>query len=560
MIQRLSPLVLVTVVILSACGSSPATTQPTVTSATISSSPTALAPTSIATPTATTAPTIPAATAMPAVTITPPAASNVSPDPVLTIATTLLPAAPSNPVTGYASYGEGERLLYPVPGGEPRPWLATSVTMVDPKSWQITLREGVKFQNGTLMTATKVASWLANEFQNDYDPGIYTDAVVGTNGDQGVTVTFATPQPGFAFDLAYFSLPVYDLEALKAVGEDYNKLAGLGIFTGPYMLSEITPTRWTYARNPNYWAGAPALESIVKVGVNDEQAGIRAVQNGEADILELVTPKMKPTVEAIKGLHFVTGDPALQPEFVALRPNLGKAPWNDPVVRKALELTIDSEDISAKSSFGVFTTIHGIFPPNSQFGIDWVRPNLDEANRLLDKAGWMPGADGVRAKGGVRLSGELITSEDVLNDVSVVVAENAKRVGFDLKPSLGEAQAVYDQVNTKGSFDIAMIYGQNMGYDGDLTAFCDMFDPNYSYGGTSSVKDTVIRSSCDEFLKSRDPKVVAQVLHDVQQRNIDQDFVIPVVGFIPASVTNDAWSDYRPNYFFDMIGWQTKSK
>lgn len=485
---------------------------------------------------------------------------NVSLDPVLTIATTLLPSAPSDPVTGYSSYGEGERLLYPVPGGEPRPWLATSVEMVDPTSWRITLREGVKFQNGLPMTAKKVADWLDNELKNDYDPGVYTDAVVGTDGDLVVTVAFPAPQPGFEFDLAYFSLPVYDLETLKSIGEDYNKLAGLGIFTGPYMLTDITPTRWTYTRNPNYWQGKPALEQIIRVGVNDEQAGIRAVQNGEADILELVTPKMKPTVEAIKGLHFVTGNPTLQPEFVAIRPNLNKAPWNDPVVRKALALTIDSEDISAKSSFGVFTTIHGIFPPDSKFGMDWVNANIDEANRLLDEAGWALGSDGVRSKDGVRLAGELITSEDVLNDVSVVVAENAKKAGFDLKPNLGEAQVVYDQINTNGTFDVAMIYGQNMGYDGDLSAFCDMFDPYYSYGGTSSVNDAVIRSSCDQLLESRDSKIVEQVLHDIQQRNADQVFVIPVVGFIPASVTNDAWSDYAPNYFFDMIGWQTKSK
>lgn len=485
---------------------------------------------------------------------------NVSPDSVLTIATIFMPTAPSDPVTGYPGYGEGERLLYPVPGGEPRPWLATSVKRVDPKSWQITLRDGVKFQNGTPMTAKKVANWLENELKNDYDPGIYTDAVVGIAGDQVVTVAFPTPQLSFGIDLAYFSLPVYDLEALQSIGEDYSKLAGLGIYTGPYALTEVTPARWTYTRNPHYWAGTPALEKIIKVGVNDEQAGIRAVQNGEADILDFVAPKMKPSVDAIKGLHFVTGDPALQPEFVALRPNLDKAPWNDPVVRKALALTIDSEDISAKASFGVFTKINGIFPLSSSFGVDWMGANLDEANRLLDEAGWVLGSDSVRIKAGVRLSGELITSEDVLNDVSVVVAENAKQAGFDLKPNLGEAQVVYDQVNTIGSFDIAMIYGQNMGYDGDLAAFCDMFDPNYSYGGTSSVKDPVIRSSCDQLLESREPKIVEQVLHDVQQRNADQIFVIPVAGFVPAAVTNDAWSEYAPNYWFDLLGWQTKSK
>lgn len=485
------------------------------------------------------------------------ASSSVSPDTVLTMATSSLADAPSDPITGYPSYGEGERLLSPKPGQQ-LPWLAASVVMTDAKHWRITLRDGVKFQNGVAMTAKKVADWMANEFKNDYDPGVYQDAVIGVEGNGVVTVGFPTPRPGFGTDLAYFSLPVYDVDAVKSVGKDFSKLVGLGIYTGPYALTEVTATRWTYTRNPYYWAGKPALERIERVKVNDDQAGIRAVQNAEADVLDLVAPKLKPTIEAIKGLHFVTGDPALQPEFVSLRPNLGRAPWNDLVVRKALALTIDSADISAKASFGVYTTIKGIFPPGSPWGVDWMGADIPEANRLLDAAGWVRGADGVRAKAGVRLSGELVTSEATLNDVSVPLAETAKQAGFALTPKLGEAQTVYDQM-TAGKFDIEVIFGQNLGYDGDQAAFCDMFDPQNSFAGTSSVKDPQIRAACDQLTTTRDTSVVEKVVRSVQERNAQQLDVIPVTAFIPASVTNDAWNNYRPNYFFDMISWQTKA-
>lgn len=485
------------------------------------------------------------------------AAATAVSDPVLQIASTYLADSPSDPVTGYPWYGEGERLLRPEPGGQ-KPWLATAVTTTDSMTWTISLRDGVRFQNGTPMTAVKVRDWLAEELKNDYDPGVYQDAQITAGGAATVIVTFPTPRTGFGVDLAYFSLPVYDLDAVKSVGKDFTKLAGLGIYTGPYQLTAVTPTRWTYTRNEHYWAGTPALDKVEMVKVNDEQAGIRAVQSGEADILDLVAPKLKPTVEAIKGLHLVTGDPALQPEFVAARPNVARAPWSDPAVRKALALAIDSEDLSAKASFGVFPPVKGVFPPGSPFGVDWMGTNTAEANQLLDQAGWIRGADGVRAKGGVRLAGTLTTSEPMLNDVAVPLAESLKQTGFALTPTLGEAQAVYDKVQA-GEFDITVTYGQNFGYDGDPTALCDMFDPAVAFGAMSSVKDPQIRATCDRLATSRDPAVVEQVTRDVQRRNADQVFVIPVTGFVPASVTNDTWRSYRPNYWFDPVNWQTKA-
>lgn len=57
----------------------------------------------------------------------------------------------------------------------------------------------------------------------------------------------------------------------------------------------------------------------------DPQAAVKAVQAGEADIHVFAQPTLKPTVDAISGLHF---NPGVSAEYEALSPNLGKAPWS----------------------------------------------------------------------------------------------------------------------------------------------------------------------------------------------------------------------------------------
>ncbi len=479
-----------------------------------------------------------------------------SADPVLQIATTFLEAAPSDPVTGYPGYGEGERLLAPVPGGQ-KPWLATDVQMVDPQHWRITLRPGVRFANGAPMTATKVAEWLSHELTNDYDPGIYAEAQVAAEGDLVVTVTFPGPQPGFGWDLSYFALPVYDLAALKSIGDDYTRLPGLGIYTGPYQLVQADPGRWRYAVNPHYWRGAPALQGIERVLVSDEQAALSAIETGEVDMIDLVSPRVKPVVEARPGLHFVTGSPGQHPEFLALRPNLGRGPWADLAVRQALALLIDPETLSSRGSFGVFPPMRALTPLSAPPGAQILTgPDPDAAARLLEAAGWHLEGDGVRVKGDQRLEGVILTAEPLLADVGVVFAQSAKAAGFALGLQIAEAQTVYDAV-TLGQFDLSLSYGQTTGYDGDPAALCDLFDPAVAYAASTSVQDETIRAACDRLAQTRAPDDVAEIVSTVQARNAEALFVLPLTGFVPAAVTNAAWRDYRPDYWFTPIDAQT---
>ena len=162
-------------------------------------------------------------------------ADAMSSDPVLTIAYSGLSTSFPDPVQDeFEAYvGDGEYLMRPVDGGQ-EPWLAESVEMVDISTWKITMRSGLKYQNGDPVTMEKVKSWLEHELVTSGEFGeVYAGATVTVSGENEITVVFPSPQAGFGMELSNYTLHFYDWEAVEAVGEDYNKLVGMGVLHGP---------------------------------------------------------------------------------------------------------------------------------------------------------------------------------------------------------------------------------------------------------------------------------------------------------------------------------------
>ena len=386
--------------------------------------------------------------------------------------------APYDPVQDWASWYTVERLLDAVPEG-PAPWLATSVETPDGgRTWTVTLQDGVTFQNGAPMTAQKIADWLTHELANDWWGANYPNAQIGTNGDLIVTVSFPEARPSFDLALAAPEAGVYDVDALATITDtDFTRLAGLGVWTGPYALTDIVPGKWTYAANQGYWQGTPALDGIELIGVADGQSAIAAVAAGELHIAWNIPPGIKPVAEATNGVHYVVQEASDTPEFMQLRPNVDRLPWSDVAVRRALALTIDSAALSDAATFGVYPAVTGIYPNGDWFHLDWMGQDLVEANRILDEAGWVLGADGVRVRDGVRLAGEILTTDEAGNGLAVPLAETAKQAGFGLTPTLVDAAVGGDRM-VAGDFDLLVNYGQRSSYSGDPAGFCVMFDPN----------------------------------------------------------------------------------
>lgn len=152
--------------------------------------------------------------------------------------------------------------------------------------------------------------------------------------------------------------------------------------------------------------------------------------------------------------------------------NLRRPPFDDPRVRRALGMAIDSNKIIDFVLYGQGEPITGPFPKQTDFYNHAIRPlpyDPQAAVRLLNEAGWRHGPDGYLQKEGKRLAFTLITNNgNPLRKAILAIAQNAwKKIGIQVETDLLEWSVFIQKRVNQLDFD-ALILGWSMGIDPDL--------------------------------------------------------------------------------------------
>jgi peptide/nickel transport system substrate-binding protein len=225
--------------------------------------------------------------------------------------------------------------------------------------------------------------------------------------------------------------------------------------TGPFYVTDFKANDVVVLEaNPHYRDPAkPAFARVQFKGGGDAAAAARAVlETGEFDygwnlqvepeILTRMEAAGRGKLEVAFGTNverfennFSNPDPALGEKRSTLEG--GPHPFlTDPRVTRALSLAIDREVI-VEAGYGLAGKPTCNVVPNppafASTGVDWcLTPDVDEANRLLDEAGWVRGSDGVRAKDGVRLSLLFQTSTNsVRQGTQALVKQMWEQIGVE---------------------------------------------------------------------------------------------------------------------------------
>ncbi|MHB8645403.1 MAG: ABC transporter substrate-binding protein, partial [Thermomicrobiales bacterium] len=291
--------------------------------------------------------------------------------------------------------GMAETLMRITPEGKLVPWLAESVTNSDASTWRVTLRKNAKFWDGSPVTADAVAA----AFKVNWEKQPAADGLISKNTQvtviDPVTLEFKTPQPTGTF-----------ANAISA--QQFVIHAGGGtVMTGPYRATHFETDRtMTLEAFADHWAGAPPIAKITVTKLTDQNARALALQSGDLDMIYGIPPEIVKNF----GSGFESWSvPSRQVDI--LQPlNFTKPPFDDPKVRQALALAIDRKSLLTVALDGQGAVATGMFPPNS--GVDVVTlqsTDVNQAKQLLDQAGWQIGSDGIRSKGGTRLTAKLIS-------------------------------------------------------------------------------------------------------------------------------------------------------
>ncbi len=224
----------------------------------------------------------------------------------------------------------------------------------DGMSLAFKLREGVKFHDGSPLTASDIRfNWLerikeslaggnkldaANTWKNIADIEVHGDHA----GTFRVSAPMTTMVPWLAF-MANFAVP----EAyIKRVGIEEFRAKPIG--TGPYKLAEYqVNSRMVFERNEDYWGEKPAIKTVVVNVIKDPSARAAALQSGQADLTVNVPVREAERLGKVPGLVSEL-NPIQRVVLIQLRHDLATADEN---LRLALHYAVDKAALS-KAFYG----------------------------------------------------------------------------------------------------------------------------------------------------------------------------------------------------------------
>jgi len=359
------------------------------------------------------------------------------------------------------------------------PWLADSwSTSDDGLTWTFDLKHGVEFTDGTPLTAEVVAYnidyWVGggNSTAQVWLQGYYASSEAVD--EHTLVVHLAKPYPRLVQNFAQGYFGIQSQHALETRSAQQNCEAPIG--SGPFVVDhwdrgqEIVLTR-----NDDY-ASAPAnaghqgpayVDRIEWQFVSDPTTRVASLRAGETDAIY--------DVPAVEWADLGSEGWSLQKYVTPGRPqqlafNTAQGPFVDEQVRKAFAHSVDRRTLVETIGQGLIPyegngAVSRTTPGYSEQAADAYDHDVDEANALLDAAGWTArDADGYRTKGGQRLevtlpynSGTIINADgaSILQGVQQQVRETGFALDLVPVPPSGFFAGEYSQPDER---DIAAGY------------------------------------------------------------------------------------------------------
>jgi peptide/nickel transport system substrate-binding protein len=358
-----------------------------------------------------------------------------------------------------------ETLAYdnPLQSGKTTPMLASSWQWgAGNKSITFTIRKGVKFSDGTPMSAADVVFTfnLLKKYPALDLTGVWSvlSSVTASGSDQVVMDFKSAAVPAFYFIAG--QTPIVPAHIWSKIANPVTYPDTKPIGTGPYMVNPCTKANITYTANPHYWQpGEPHVAKVEYPAYTSNNTANDQLASGQAQWGSQYIPGIKSFYTAKSPNFHYWFPPTVN---VSLVPNLKNSLLSNVKVREAMSYAIDRSKVSTIGE-------SGYEPPANQAGIvtptfsSWLDTSAvakygsafdpAKAKQLLASAGFKLGSDGIMANAkGQKLSFSVINIGDYSDWVASmqVVAQDLKAVGIQLTPD--------NLTNT--DFDADLYYGK----------------------------------------------------------------------------------------------------
>ena len=299
--------------------------------------------------------------------------------------------------------------------GDIQPRLAEKWENKDNTVWTFHLRPGATWSDGTAITAQDIVwSWqrlvsplTASPYASypgnmhivngaEIAQGQKAPETLGVKAldDTTLEVTLTQPNAAFLAMLAHPSLVPLDKVLISRYGDKWTKPEHM-VTSGPYKLSQwVVNERIVAERNPRYWDNAhTVINKVTYLPISSETADVNRYKAGEIDIVYTVPINQFAQLKKTMGDQLDVS-PQLATYYYEF--NTTRPPFNDPRVRRALNMALD-KDIIAEKVMGQGQRpawlisqpdIGGVKLHNPEYA-SWPRDKrIAEAKKLLSEAGY----------------------------------------------------------------------------------------------------------------------------------------------------------------------------
>jgi peptide/nickel transport system substrate-binding protein len=342
----------------------------------------------------------------------------------------------------------------------------------DAKEYTFKLKKGVKFTDGTPFNAQAVKFTMdrvvdpatkAGQSHDQLGPYDHTEVV----DDNTAKIVMKQPYAPLLTNLNGY-LGIVSPTAVQKMG--LAEFARHPVGTGPFVFKEWIPKdHVTLVKNPDYnWGssyfkhtGPAYLDQVTFKVIPDQSVRTGTLKTGETHIIDDIDPlEYDALSKDSKFVVIAKGQPGSG--FVLLLNTTSTGAISDPAVREAMEYGVDREGLN-KSVFQGLNKVAWSPLMRPTFAYDATTESLysfdpEKAKQVLSAAGWQPGPDGVRTKGGQRLE---ISFPIISRPRDKAMAESAQAslrdVGIDLQVDPLERAAAREAAD-QNRYDVSFMW------------------------------------------------------------------------------------------------------
>lgn len=325
--------------------------------------------------------------------------------------------------------------------------------------WTFDLHDDFKFSNGEPVTAedVKFSYEMLKEDGKHWDLD-FIDKIEIPKENQ---IVFKLKEPRSTFAMSQLvEVPIVP----KAHYNENYKNNPIG--SGPYMVVEYKPDEQAiFEINPYYHGKKPYFKKWTWV-LLDENTALAALESGDVDMIYATPELADKEVKGCKLFDIESNDvrglsmPYVKKGVIDNSPDgypVGNDITSDPIIRKALNVGMNRQKVvdTVLNGHGkpAYSVTDGTSFWNPESVIEDNKP--EEAKKMLDEAGWIVGADGIREKNGVKAEFDLYypTKDALRTNVAVEASSQAKELGIHINL----VGSNWEEMITK-SHEISMLY------------------------------------------------------------------------------------------------------